>query len=89
MNDLCGDPTIQGRVGKDANPSEFNDVHIDCNRGDCDHDLVDERYGDSAQSAECPTKDAFRFKRVFETQSLSCGKIFSYGTSCKLNPKTS
>jgi hypothetical protein len=26
---------------------------------------------------------------VFETQSLSCGKIFSYGTSCKLNPKTS
>lgn len=34
-------------------------------------------------------KPAFRFERVFETQALSCGKIFSHGTSCKLNPKTS
>jgi hypothetical protein len=34
-------------------------------------------------------KPAFRFERVFETQALSCGKVFSHGTSCKLNPKTS
>jgi len=35
------------------------------------------------------SKPAFRFERVFETQALSCGKIHSHGTSCKLNPKTS
>lgn len=35
------------------------------------------------------TKPAFRFERVFETQALSCGKIHSHGTSCKLNPKVS
>jgi hypothetical protein len=35
------------------------------------------------------TKPAFRFERVFETQALSCGKVHSHGTPCKLNPKTS
>jgi len=34
-------------------------------------------------------RPAFRFERVFETQALSCGKIHSHGTPCKLNPKTS
>jgi hypothetical protein len=34
-------------------------------------------------------KPAFRFERVFETQALSCGKVASHGTACKLNPKTS
>lgn len=32
---------------------------------------------------------AFQFERVFETQALSCGKIHSHGTACKLNPKSS
>jgi hypothetical protein len=35
------------------------------------------------------TKPAFRFERVFETQALSCGKVASHGTACKLNPKAS
>lgn len=35
------------------------------------------------------SKPTFRFERVFETQALSCGKIHSHGTACKLNPKTS
>jgi hypothetical protein len=35
------------------------------------------------------TKPTFRFERVFETQALSCGKVASHGTSCKLNPKAS
>lgn len=34
-------------------------------------------------------KPAFRFERVFETQALSCGKIGSTSTQCKLNKKTS
>jgi hypothetical protein len=31
------------------------------------------------------TKPAFRFERVFETQVLSCGKIFASQGSCKFN----
>jgi hypothetical protein len=31
------------------------------------------------------TKPAFRFERVFETQALSCGKIFASQGSCKFN----
>jgi hypothetical protein len=34
-------------------------------------------------------KPAFRFERVFETQALSCGKVASHGTACKINPKAS
>ena len=41
------------------------------------------------QSKKFYTKPAFRFERVFETQALSCGKVASHGTTCKLNPKTS
>jgi hypothetical protein len=35
------------------------------------------------------TKPAFQFERVFETQALSCGKVHSHGTACKLTPKNS
>jgi hypothetical protein len=35
------------------------------------------------------TKPTFQFERVFETQALSCGKIHSHSTICKLNPKAS
>ena len=34
-------------------------------------------------------KPSFQFERVFETQALSCGKIHSHTTICKLTPKTS
>jgi hypothetical protein len=35
------------------------------------------------------TRPAFRFERVFETNALSCGKIFSSQGSCHSNRKTS
>jgi hypothetical protein len=35
------------------------------------------------------TKPAFRFERVFETQALSCGKVFTSQGSCKFNRKAS
>jgi hypothetical protein len=41
------------------------------------------------QTKKSYTKPAFRFERVFETQALSCGKVASHGTACKLNPKAS
>jgi hypothetical protein len=34
-------------------------------------------------------KPTFRFERVFETQALSCGKIGSISTQCKLSKKSS
>ncbi len=34
-------------------------------------------------------KPAFRHERVFETQALSCGKVFSSQSQCKFNRKTS
>ena len=66
-----------------------SDSDINCNRGDCDHDSVDETLWRFRTIGGVSNKGAFRFERVFETQALSCGKIFSHGTSCKLNPKTS
>jgi hypothetical protein len=41
------------------------------------------------QTRKSYTKPAFRFERVFETQALSCGKVASHGTACKINPKAS
>jgi hypothetical protein len=35
------------------------------------------------------SKPSFRFERVFETQALSCGKIGSTSTQCKLSKKAS
>lgn len=35
------------------------------------------------------SKPTFRFERVFETQALSCGKIGSTSTQCKLSKKAS
>ena len=49
----------------------------------------DERVVQKKQTKKPYTKPAFRFERVFETQALSCGKVHSHGTPCKLNPKTS
>jgi hypothetical protein len=34
-------------------------------------------------------KPSFQFEKVFETQALSCGKVHSHTTGCKLNPKNS
>jgi hypothetical protein len=48
--------------------------------------------GDKPPTAKCKKayiKPAFRFERVFETQALSCGKIGSHSTICKINPKAS
>ena len=49
----------------------------------------DKRRTQKKQAKKTYAKPAFRFERVFETQALSCGKIASHGTSCKLNPKAS
>ena len=53
-------------------------------------DFVVELYPDKAPKTEVSkkkpyTKPAFRFERVFETQALSCGKIFASQGSCKFN----
>jgi hypothetical protein len=34
-------------------------------------------------------KPAFRHERVFETQALSCGKIYATSSNCRLSRKTS
>jgi len=49
----------------------------------------DKRRTQKKQAKKTYAKPAFRFERVFETQALSCGKIGSTSTQCKLNPKTS
>ena len=49
----------------------------------------DKRRTQKKQTKKTYEKPAFRFERVFETQALSCGKIGSTSTQCKLNPKTS
>lgn len=49
----------------------------------------EKRLTQKKQAKKPYTKPAFRFERVFETQALSCGKVHSHGTPCKLNPKTS
>ena len=49
----------------------------------------DKRRTQKKQAKKTYAKPAFRFERVFETQALSCGKIGSTSTQCKLNQKTS
>jgi hypothetical protein len=49
----------------------------------------DQQSTQQTQVKKTYAKPAFRFERVFETQALSCGKVASHGTSCKLNPKSS
>ena len=49
----------------------------------------DNRRTHENQTKKPYTKPAFRFERVFETQALSCGKIGSISTQCKLNKKAS
>jgi hypothetical protein len=50
---------------------------------------ADKRPVKEKQAKKPYVKPSFRFERVFETQALSCGKIGSHGTSCKINPKAS
>jgi hypothetical protein len=52
-------------------------------------DHEEERSTPQKQVKKTYAKPAFRFERVFETQALSCGKVASHGTACKLNPKSS
>ncbi len=49
----------------------------------------DKRLPHKSQTKKRYAKPSFRFERVFETQALSCGKVHSHGTPCKLNPKAS
>jgi hypothetical protein len=49
----------------------------------------DKRQKQKNQTRKPYSKPTFRFERVFETQALSCGKVGSHGTFCKLNPKAS
>jgi hypothetical protein len=49
----------------------------------------DKRQAHKEQTKKPYMKPTFRFERVFETQALTCGKVHSHGTACKLNPKTS
>jgi hypothetical protein len=49
----------------------------------------DKRPDNKKQAKKLYTKPTFRFERAFETQALSCGKIGSTSTQCKLNKKAS
>jgi len=49
----------------------------------------DEELPHESQTKKLYIKPAFRFDRVFETQALSCGKIYSFVGQCHHNRKNS
>jgi hypothetical protein len=45
--------------------------------------------GNAGEEKKLYQRPAFRHERVFETLALSCGKIYSTVTNCRLSRKTS